>query len=192
MGGWVGCLVLRQPQRDPPPPPPRLVSKGLGGCSRTEAIAPPRRGSRYCLLRRGSGRLTRTGSPRPELFCVRPVAHTSPGTPTLAVWGIEGGGGPKKQSIRTRCLDRPLCPTPCQSVRVLGSCVSFSLSSSKTQPPKAPAEATTPPKSCPVHQNASLTKKERRRWEAELQAKVDEIEAAGVHSTVVDEASAAA
>ena len=29
VGGWVGCLVLRQPQRDPPPPPPPLVSKGL-------------------------------------------------------------------------------------------------------------------------------------------------------------------
>ena len=22
LGGWVGCLVLRQPHRDPPPPPP--------------------------------------------------------------------------------------------------------------------------------------------------------------------------
>ena len=29
LGGWVGCLVLRQPHRDPPPPPPPLVSKGL-------------------------------------------------------------------------------------------------------------------------------------------------------------------
>ena len=31
LGGWVGCLVLRQPQRDPPTPPPPLVSKGLFG-----------------------------------------------------------------------------------------------------------------------------------------------------------------
>ena len=27
--GWVGYLVLRQPQNDPPPPPPPPVSKGL-------------------------------------------------------------------------------------------------------------------------------------------------------------------
>ena len=33
LGGWVGYLVLRQPQNEPPPspPPPPLVSKDLGG-----------------------------------------------------------------------------------------------------------------------------------------------------------------
>ena len=37
LGGWVGCLVLRQPHRDPPPPR-ALLSKGLARTASTTHV----------------------------------------------------------------------------------------------------------------------------------------------------------
>ena len=70
LGGWVGCLVLRQPHRDPPPP---LLSKGL---LRAHLVA---KGQQLLAIHMVAPKL-------PGKFFFIPLAHLCPlCTPTLSL-----------------------------------------------------------------------------------------------------------